>query len=510
MMALADYYDRSATAVSQVVAGFDATAFRSLLEGTNVGVSFGDDAASTPQGRAALDLTVRLLARLYPSLDIRTTHKASPASSRLAATLRRLAVGINPNITLARTAHTGITVGTTKSPFEQPVYCGCDAWTGSVSLTNPQPVGRTDLVYGAGVAACLAAAAIFRLVVTPGSPPPADAMLNVFGNSTHVPTRSSLRRGLLLPQRSILVGAGAVGQSCAWALARTPVTGTVVVADPQTVDLGNMQRYVLTARKDLDNDKAPLATAHINRVGAARGGPRVHAVPALGTYADALAHHGYRWDAALAAVDSATDRRATQATLPHWAANAWTQTGDLGVSDHHYRNGACIACLYLPTGASSNQDEVVAAALQVPEHVATVRTLLHLGDTVPPDLCDLIAARLGIDPAQVRKYASAGIRGMYVDGVCGGGLIPLGALRPAAELHVPLAHQSALAGVLLAARLVRRALGLAPETTEVMRLDVGRDPAPFPMQPAGKDPRGICLCQDPVFFNAYATLWPVA
>src|SRR5680860_151531 len=208
-MALADYYDRSATAVSQVVAGFDATAFRSLLEGTNVGVSFGDDAASTPQGRAALDLTVRLLARLYPSLDIRTTPKASPASSRLAATLRRLAVGINPNITLARTAHTGITVGTTKSPFEQPVYCGCDARTGSVSLTNPQPVGRTDVVYGA----CVAAAAIFRLVVTPGSPPPADAMLNVFGNSTHVPTRSSLRRGLLLPQRSNLVGAGAGGKS---------------------------------------------------------------------------------------------------------------------------------------------------------------------------------------------------------------------------------------------------------------------------------------------------------
>ena len=91
----------------------------------------------------------------------------------------------------------------------------------------------------------------------------------------------------------------------------------------------------------------------------------------------------------------------------------------------------------------------------------------------------------------------------------GGGLIPLGGHRPAAELHVPLAHQSALAGVLLAARLIRRALGLAPDTTEVMRLDVGHDPAPFPMQPAGKDPRGICMCQDPTFTDTYNTLWPV-
>ncbi len=71
--------------------------------------------------------------------------------------------------------------------------------------------------------------------------------------------------------------------------------------------------------------------------------------------------------AVLAGVDSARDRRAMQATLPHWAANAWIQTGDLGVSDHHYRNGACIACLYLPTGKTPNRDELVAAALQVPD-----------------------------------------------------------------------------------------------------------------------------------------------
>lgn len=508
-MALADYYDRSATAVSQVVAGFDATAFRALLEGTCVGVSFGDDAASTPQGRATLDLAVRLLARLYPSLDIRTAPRASRVSSGLAARLKRLALAVNPNITLTRAAGTGIAVGIATSPWEQPVYAGSDAWTGSVSLTRAQRVGRTDVVYGAGAAACLAAAATFRLVVTPAASPPAEATLNVFGNSTYRPTTSSLGGGLVLPQRTILVGAGAVGQSCAWALARTAVSGTVVVADPQTVDLGNMQRYVLAAQNDLDKEKAPLATAHINRVGAARGGPRVHAVPVHGTYADALAQHGYAWDATLAGVDSAQDRRAMQATLPHWAANAWTQTGDLGISDHHYRNGACIACLYLPTGKTRNQDEIVAAALQVPDQVFQVRNLLHLGTPVPTDLCDLIASKLGLERAQVRKYAAAGIRAMYVEGVCGGGLIPLGGHRPAAELHVPLAHQSALAGVLLAARLIRRAVGLAPDTTEVMHLDVGHDPVPFSVQPAGKDPRGICLCQDPTFTDTYNTLWPV-
>lgn len=508
-MALADYYDRSATAVSQIVAGFDATAFRSMLDGTCVGVSFGDDAAASPQGRAALDLAIRLLARLYPTLDIRTAPDSSQTSSRLAAALKRLARATNPNISLAHTAHTGIVVGVSSSPWRHTAYAGSDAWSAAVSLTAAQRVARTNVIYGAGAAACLAVAAIFRLVVTPSTPAPADATVHVFGNSDAVPTASALNRSLQLPQRSILVGAGAVGQACAWALARTPVSGTIVIADPQTVDLGNMQRYVLTTRANLGKDKASLAAAHINRIGATRGGPRIRAVSVNGTYADALEQHGHTWDAALAGVDSAADRRAIQATLPRWAANAWTQTGDLGVSDHHYRNGACIACLYLPAGNTPNQDELVAAALRVPDRVMEVRTHLHLGTAVPMELCDLIADRLGVEPDQVRKYAAAGIRAMYVEGVCGGGLIPLGAHQPAAEMHVPLAHQSALAGVLLAARLIRRSLGVTAETTEVMRLNLSQDLTPLLTQPAGKDPRGICLCQDATFANTYNTLWPV-
>jgi hypothetical protein len=51
------------------------------------------------------------------------------------------------------------------------------------------------------------------------------------------------------------------------------------------------------------------------------------------------------------------------------------------------------------------------------------------------------------------------IRELYVEGVCGGGLIPLGVIGlPRQELHVPLAHQSALAGVLLASALAKRAV----------------------------------------------------
>src|SRR4051812_11139190 len=69
-MALAPYFKRSAQAAAQVLAGFDEAAIQERLEGTSVGLSWGKRAVETHEGRAALDLTVRLLARLYPRLRL--------------------------------------------------------------------------------------------------------------------------------------------------------------------------------------------------------------------------------------------------------------------------------------------------------------------------------------------------------------------------------------------------------------------------------------------------------
>jgi len=509
-MALADYYDRSATAASQVISGFDPEQFRALLGDTTVGISFGDDAATTTEGRAALDLLVRLVARLYPHLDIRPVSNASTETTQVVRTLRALARRINPNVDLRRGgADVGLAVGVAPSPWAETFYVGCSAWSGSISTTKAQVVGKSTVIFGAGVAACLASAAVFRRVLTPTEPAPGNATLSVFGDSpVQLPNRN-LPRKLRLPDRAMLVGAGAIGQAVTWALARTRIEGRLIIVDPETVDLGNAQRYVVTTRGDVDGIKASLAAAHINRVGTSRGGPRIHAVPLVGTYAQALAEHGFEWDAALAALDSSGDRRAVQSTLPHWVANAWTQTGDLGVSDHHFLDGACVACLYLPPpGQQTNEDEIVARALGLfPDHLMAVRTLLHLDQPVPEDLADVIADRLQIDPSLVRPYAAKGIRALYVDGVCGGGLIPLGSRQADGHLHVPLAHQSALAGVLLAARLVRRALGEHLDTTEVMRVDLTRELSANTVQNAGKDPRGICTCQDREWVTAYQDAW---
>ncbi|RWB39739.1 MAG: hypothetical protein EOQ46_26245 [Mesorhizobium sp.] len=63
-----------------------------------IGVAFDEQACST-EGKASLDLLVRLLSRLYPSICF---LPAGEAAESLAKVLANLARSINSQITLAR------------------------------------------------------------------------------------------------------------------------------------------------------------------------------------------------------------------------------------------------------------------------------------------------------------------------------------------------------------------------------------------------------------------------
>jgi molybdopterin/thiamine biosynthesis adenylyltransferase len=498
-MPLAEYYDKSAVAASQIVAGFDPEAFRSALDKTAVGLSFDERAASSTEGRSLLDLSVRLLARLYPTMCIRPV---GADAEELAGALSRLALAVNPRLQLDDHASVGVAVGLDASTWERTVFAGSDAWMGRVSVSAPLSVGESMVPFGAGAAACMAASCVFRWLLDPSAASPGDAEFSCLDGVTPVTLGDHAEAGWTVPERTILVGAGAIGQAAAWALARSPLRGKVHIVDDEAIDAGNVQRYVLTTPADENRPKATFAADYINASQRERGGALV-AEPLDTDWVGALAKEGHGWDAALAAVDSADARRAVQSALPGWSVNAWTQPGDLGVSDHDFLAGACIACLYLPLGPVPNEDELVAAALQVPDLVVEIRTLLFNGQPPTPGLLSTIADRLGVDPAALDPFGTRSIRDLYVEGICGGAVLPLRSGFVRAEMHVPLAHQSALAGVLLAARLARRAAGFKAAGTEITRLDVRRDPPEYPTQIAAKDPRGLCLCQD----ADYRSVW---
>lgn len=496
-MAFADYYDRAALAASQVLGGFDSDAFRNKLGQSPVGVAIGSDAVASNEGRVLLDMTVRLLARLYPALAIVPSAGAEEEAARLS----ELANSINPQIEIdlgQRNTRIGVVVGSDiHVAFDRTVFAGSDGWDAYVSSTTPVAVGTTANPLGAGAAACLAAGEVFKaLLLSPEQRE--DVSFSTFLRAKGVTDPQVPNTGWSLAADAVLVGLGAVGNGAAWALSRSPLEGRVHLVDDETVELSNLQRYVMASRADEGAVKVELA-------GSAFKG-RLEAVTWKRTWAQFLSEAGYAWEHVLSALDTAGDRRSIQAALPRWVTNAWTQPGDLGVALHSNfgGDGACLYCLYLPDRVAPNEDEVIAYALGVPQLVTEIRTLLHNGEGVQRPFLHAVAVALELPLDAVLPFVGRRIRELYVEGVCGGALLPLGSAgAPRPEVHVPLAHQSALAGVLLAAGLARRCVAGILPVTEVTRLDVLGPIPEFATQPALVAGTGHCVCEDDDYVTAY-------
>lgn len=492
-MALADYFPRDALAISQVLQGFDSDAFTEQLEGVRVAIAFDEEAATSRDGRSLLDLTVRLAARLYPSLTFLTV----PAVDDFAEELIALAININPNIETSRSgvAHAALSIGVDAPPVDaQAVYAGCDGWVGMVGTEGPYGTSDKGNPFGAGFAGCIAAANLFRFLFLPDGQASLDADVSFPPDADSFPILTASA----LADPPVMVGIGAVGNSAVWTLARTPLTGQIHLVDPEVVELSNLQRYVLCARSDEGGIKVDIAGKEFE------GG--LKALLHRGTLASFLEANGYKWERILVALDSAHDRRAVQASLPRWIANAWTQLGDLGVSSHTFLGeDACLACLYLPTQKSKSEDQIIAEGLKIPQFQTQVRFLLGNGQTTSKEICDAVANAWGIPPEKLVPYAARPIRELWVEGICGGGIIPLGEAGPAPrELQVPLAFQSALAGVLLAAETVVDVLtDGAGRRTLLRRMDVLRPLGEVVPQPARKAGTGACICEDHDFVAAY-------
>ena len=123
-MALADYYARNALAAAQVLAGFDEQRIREVLESVRVGVLIATDAAQSPEGQALIDLQMRLLARIYPTLII-YGEKGSQAAIDKAMELARL---INPAMAFGSDPTVEIVIGSagpTSGKYPR-IFVGCD------------------------------------------------------------------------------------------------------------------------------------------------------------------------------------------------------------------------------------------------------------------------------------------------------------------------------------------------------------------------------------------------
>ena len=468
--------------------GLDEERLASMLDSVCIGVTIGHDAGSK-EGQATVDLLVRLLARLYSSIAVRDEVGGSVADEACA-----LARRINPRVNFSGQPTVEVVVGSARARPRSAgtVFVGSDGWRARLSMCRPQVCGESNNPFGAGFAACLGAATVFRHVflgeagwerdvefTVPGAGEFADGVADVTGEVGSL----------------VLAGAGAVGNAAAWALARSDVHGTIEIVDHQAVDLGNLQRYVLAERNDEHKRKAGLVASKFNGT----LGARAHDC----TLADFVHKQRHKVENLLLALDSAKDRRAAQASLPQRIANAWTQPGDLGVSQHGFLDGACVNCLYLPDSRQRNEDEIIAESFGVPEKVMEVRELLYRNAGAPRGLLEAIATARGILLDKLLPFEGRPLRSLYTEGFCGGAVISLSETgAPAHDVHVPLAHQSALAGVLLAAAGVGMGMGGCADSV-VVQYDVLKPQKRFQIYPAAKHPGNSCICQDKDYRDVY-------
>jgi molybdopterin/thiamine biosynthesis adenylyltransferase len=294
-----------------------------------------------------------------------------------------------------------------------------------------------------------------------------------------------------------LVGVGAIGNAFVWAMSRLRgVKGELHLIDHETIELTNLQRYLLTTMTDVEASKVVLAASALKDCGIE---VQCFATTWAG-YVERMGHH--RFDRVAVALDTVRDRVQVQSSLPRRVYNAWTQAGDLGISRHGFDgNEACLACLYLPTGKRRNEDEIVAEELgfRTQEQILRVRSMLHLGTAVGEQFVREIAANIRADVEVLLPLADLPLRAFRQKAICGNAIIRA-ADGGGAELEVPMAFQSALAGVMLAAEIaaststVRVKQPATRSVVDLMRPLPGR--ISFPMLKGTPGP-ARCICQDP-------------
>lgn len=282
-------------------------------------------------------------------------------------------------------------------------YTSATSWWGGVR-SEPLCVcahvssTTTDLPFGAYAAACLAVARVFLTVRLPAGPSNPSGygwdMLNQM--SAPAPQGQEPTVDVVLDERTVLAGAGAVGCSFLHTLWATPgVAGRVRVADSDKkgVTLTNLNRGVLFRRSDIDKQKAAVAETV-----AARDGFAV--VPFTG-------------DAALAAREaqllvSAVDTNRSRAALQqlYRAQILSASTRDLRAEVLRAGPpgfGACLRCYNLPE-PDVGDDDLRRRALD-PEHGFEILEAIANSNDLSVDDARVILSRGTCDEVSERALA---------------------------------------------------------------------------------------------------------
>jgi hypothetical protein len=504
-MSLANFFSKSAMAAAQILKSYDMSLFEEKLSAEVVGLFFDEDVVTSCEGRTTCELTVNILSRLYPRIAICTN---TPDSCVLSSQLKALALSINPSIEIYNKLDEAtllLVVGSHDPSIDvQTFFIGSRGWNVHLSANHPVGSAESNNPFGASAAACFGAANAFRYIFSSQLMGAIDEELSLSLLTYARPDESEF--GNFPDEIDIgavhLIGAGAIGNSFLWALSRgLGFTGKISVVDHEEVDQSNLQRYVLA-------DQSTVGIAKVSVACDALSNSPIDVEP-----------HGLMWqsymssrqgkpiDCAIVALDSAAARVDVQATLPRFILNSWTQEKNLGVSRHVFSDElACLACMYAPDSASPSESDMVAQAFGLPVDDMEVRSLLYKNSPIEQGFVDRISEIRPEVKEQIQTFVGEPLRSFYQKAICGGVILsaPISG-SDLTSVEVPMAFQSALAGVMLASELVLSVTelreGPMPMVTSIDLLSPVGDNLSYSRKP---DASASCLCQDPDYVLAYS------
>lgn len=512
-MSLANFFQRASLAASAVLQRFDPEEFGRSLEARVVGIQFDESSVTSSEGKETLGLLINLLARLYPRLSL-VPHGS--AAEQFSGSLKAIALDINPEITFEDSNHAVsvcVAVGSVRCELRCPlIYIGSDRWIVGVSQRNPVGSGNSNNPFGAGAAACFGAANVFRAFFGEqlnNAPMDDEWRFSLLSFEKDPATHDNPPLPRIQLGETYLVGLGAVGNGTIWALCRIPeICGKLVLVDHETVDLSNLQRYVLAFQDDVSRAKTDLAAGAFNK-------PDLILDTQAVTWGNYLARRrDWQLPLVAAAVDSAAVRRGIQACLPQFLLNAWTQPGNLGVSRHGFLDDqACLMCLYVPNERQRHVDELVREAIGFPttqEALMEVRHYLYTHTPLDRTFLERIAAGLKISVEPLLPLQGKPLNAFYREAICGGLVVSITNGATNGNVEVPLAFQSALAGILLASEIVLHRNGLRKQTLPTSTtIDLLKPLGSHFSFPQRKHLSGKCICQDADFVATYKSKYSI-
>jgi hypothetical protein len=489
-MALAPFFERIYGALGGHLA-ISRESLTSALENVTVGIRCGENLDQNDIWIA--ELSTNLLARLYPRIAI-----LGPKNR--VKEWRRLALEINPDIEFENEVAGATSICIGASVADGAIYPSASGWVASVNH-KPSHRGGPSNPYASGIAAAMACAELFRRIFLK-SAEEKDISLSLLNFDAQTGASKELVDKDL--GEVLFVGVGAVGNAALWALARDKsVQGRLWLVDHEDVALSNLQRYVLATHKDVGRSKVLLGKQILSKAG-------------LGSVAIQQSLDSFTSEqgpidipVAVVSVDNIDGRRSTQALLPRLAVNGWTGEQALGTSWHVFSGAfACLACLYHPHGQGSSAIEQAAKSLGL-SHDRTAILWVTRQPLSDEDI-QIAATTLGVEETVLTPWKGKPLGDLYTDVVCGA--VPLDVTGVGKIETVPLAHQSALAGILMAAELLKRTqpeLAALSQTEPMVSWDnILRAPPTIWAKPRARE-KG-CICGDPDYQKVFAQKWEAA